>query len=58
MNCKDIEAARKLIAQFEDRADGRHNSTRLAWQSNGSTIANLRERYATESQPKPSEAFH
>jgi hypothetical protein len=30
MNAADIAAARRLIAQFEDRADGRHNSTRLA----------------------------
>lgn len=27
MNTKDLEAARRLIAQFEDRATGRHNST-------------------------------
>ncbi len=26
MNVKDIEAAKRLIAQFEDRATGRHNS--------------------------------
>jgi hypothetical protein len=27
MNTRDVEAARRLIAQFEDRAVGRHNST-------------------------------
>ncbi len=29
MNCADLAAARRLIAQFEDRADGRHNSTNM-----------------------------
>lgn len=29
MNANDIAFARKLIDQFTDRADGRHNSTRL-----------------------------
>lgn len=29
MNAHDIAAARRLIAQFEGKAEGRHNSTRL-----------------------------
>jgi hypothetical protein len=29
MNAADIAAARRLIAQFEDKADGRHNSTNV-----------------------------
>jgi len=33
MNQADINASRRLIAQFEDRADGRHNSTRMRTQT-------------------------
>lgn len=35
MNTKDIEAARRLIAQFEDRAVGRHNSTMFPARTEG-----------------------